>query len=59
MGGDVMFPIALTQAQFRARCVECFQCGRVNAIGNITSPPITWDKSGGVFVQNRGKTATK
>ena len=24
-----MFPIALTQAQFRARRVECFQCGRV------------------------------
>lgn len=29
MGGDVMFPIALTQAQFGARCVECLQCGRV------------------------------
>lgn len=29
MCGNVMFPIALTQAQFCARCVECFQCGRV------------------------------
>ena len=27
MGSDVMFPIALTQAQFRARCFEGSQCG--------------------------------